>query len=110
MCVLLSSRANPLLGLSPDHPVMVFVNPHAGSGVGRRHIRAVQRLLSRAGVPARFICTNSAQEMAFHARAAIGAGGALLFVMGGDGTLQALVNAVHGSDVILGVLPAGGGN
>lgn len=30
--------------------------------------------------------------------------------MGGDGTFQALVNSVYGSEVMIGILPAGGGN
>jgi diacylglycerol kinase (ATP) len=34
----------------------------------------------------------------------------LLLAMGGDGTFQALVNAAFGADVLLGVLPSGGGN
>jgi diacylglycerol kinase (ATP) len=41
---------------------------------------------------------------------AISAGRHVLVAMGGDGTLHALVNAAYGHDVVLGVLPAGGGN
>jgi len=34
----------------------------------------------------------------------------LLLAMGGDGTFQGLANAAFGSDILLGILPAGGGN
>jgi diacylglycerol kinase (ATP) len=34
----------------------------------------------------------------------------MLFAMGGDGTFQALANAAFGADVLLSVLPLGGGN
>ena len=34
----------------------------------------------------------------------------MLLAWGGDGTLQALVNGVYGSNVMIGILPAGGGN
>jgi len=53
--------------------------------------------------------------MEVRVRAAIADGARLLFAMGGDGTVQALVNAVCGersqkSAVVIGVLPSGGGN
>lgn len=34
----------------------------------------------------------------------------VLLALGGDGTFQALVNGIYGSDVTVGILPAGGGN
>ena len=34
----------------------------------------------------------------------------MLLAMGGDGTFQALVNAAFGADVVLGIIPIGGGN
>jgi diacylglycerol kinase (ATP) len=61
-------------------------------------------------VPAEFISVGTAKDLDSHALAAIQSGKRLLFALGGDGTMQALVNATYGSDVILGVLPAGGGN
>jgi len=40
----------------------------------------------------------------------VGSGADLLFVWGGDGTIQRCVHAVAGSDVAIAILPAGGGN
>jgi diacylglycerol kinase (ATP) len=54
--------------------------------------------------------TNSARELESAARKAILQEQRLLLAMGGDGTFQALANAAFGADVVLGVLPAGGGN
>jgi YegS/Rv2252/BmrU family lipid kinase len=54
--------------------------------------------------------TNSANELESCAQAAILQGQRLLFAMGGDGTFQSLANASFGADVVLGVLPIGGGN
>ncbi len=59
---------------------------------------------------AQFVMTNSASELESCAQAAISQGEQLLFAMGGDGTFQSLVNASFGADVVLGILPVGGGN
>jgi len=55
--------------------------------------------------------TRSADDLAEKARGAVTLGYRRLFVLGGDGTFQVLLNAVSDqSGLILGVLPAGGGN
>jgi diacylglycerol kinase (ATP) len=54
--------------------------------------------------------TESCEEMESRVRAAISTGHRVFLAMGGDGTLQALVNAAQNSDALLGILPAGGGN
>src|SRR5260370_23041445 len=54
--------------------------------------------------------TTSAVELESSAQNAIAQGKNALFAMGGDGTFQALANAAFGADVLLGVLPVGGGN
>ena len=54
--------------------------------------------------------TNSAEELESSAQNAIFQKQRTLLAMGGDGTFQALANAALGADVVLGVLPIGGGN
>ena len=95
---------------SHEYPAAVFVNPRAGGGRARRCLPAIKRILVERSFPADFILTDSTDALESHARTAIQAGRRVLFAMGGDGTLQALVNVAHGRDVVLGILPTGGGN
>jgi len=57
-----------------------------------------------------FLETASATELESAARQAAEQNHRVLLAMGGDGTFQALANGVFGTDVIIGILPAGGGN
>jgi diacylglycerol kinase (ATP) len=58
-----------------------------------------------------FRVTKGADDLAAQARAGLAAGYTRILALGGDGTFQQLVNAIGVSqDVVLGVLPAGGGN
>ena len=54
--------------------------------------------------------TNTASELESCAQTAILQGEQVLLAMGGDGTFQSLANASFGADVVLGILPIGGGN
>ena len=54
--------------------------------------------------------TESPADLAQRARQAASAGYRRIFAVGGDGTFQVLLNALPASPVILGVIPAGGGN
>jgi diacylglycerol kinase (ATP) len=99
-----------LLHLSRESPAVVFVNPHAGGGLRRSRLARVKALLSARAFPVEYVFTESRKEMESRVRTAIAAGHTVLLAMGGDGTLHALVNAAYGSEVVLGVLPAGGGN
>jgi len=87
----------------------VFVNERAGGGKARDYSPSLNRS-SRA----RNFDTDSndadSKELESLAKEAIQGGERLLFAVGGDGTLQGLVNAAYGHDVVLGVIPAGGGN
>jgi diacylglycerol kinase (ATP) len=67
-------------------------------------------LLEQQGIAARFHLPENAPEMESAAKQAIAGGAKVLIAIGGDGTLQSLVNAAAGSDVVLGILPTGGGN
>jgi diacylglycerol kinase (ATP) len=58
-----------------------------------------------------FHLTESAQDLTTQAKRAAAAGYKRFLVLGGDGSFQDLVNALAGlPDVVLGILPAGGGN
>jgi diacylglycerol kinase (ATP) len=96
--------------VSTEQPALVFVNPAAGGGKGIAWLPRIKRVFEEARVPAEFVQTTAAREMAELARKAVTAGRKLLIVMGGDGTLQELVNAGRGADVVVGVIPVGGGN
>jgi diacylglycerol kinase (ATP) len=99
-----------LINLLGERPAVLFVNPHAGGGRSRRRLPQVRALLSARSFPAEFILTESSEAMESRMRSAILAGHRVLLAMGGDGTLQCLVNAAQNSEVLLGILPAGGGN
>ena len=70
----------------------------------------IKSLLAAREFPCEFVLAGSAEEMSSCVRAAISAGSRVLLAMGGDGTLQCLVNAAENSDVVLGIVPTGGGN
>jgi diacylglycerol kinase (ATP) len=96
--------------LSREFPAVVFVNPHAGAGRAGARLLEIREIFTAHKVPAEFLITESAQHLQSLARGAIADGRRLLFALGGDGTFQGLANACFGSDVLLGLLPAGGGN
>jgi diacylglycerol kinase (ATP) len=96
--------------LSREFPAMVFVNPHAGGGRAGACLLEIREFFTAHKVPAEFLITESVQHLQSLVRGALDDGRRLLFAVGGDGTFQGLVNACFGSDVLLGLLPAGGGN
>jgi diacylglycerol kinase (ATP) len=93
-----------------ESSVTVFVNSIAGGGRSRSCLLPIQKLFESFHVDAQFVMTNCAAELEASAQDAISHGQRRLFAMGGDGTFQALANAAFGADVVLGVLPVGGGN
>jgi diacylglycerol kinase (ATP) len=101
--------ADPL-NVSREYPAVIFVNAQAGGGKGRRCLPEIKSLLAAREFPCEFVLAGSAEEMGSCVRAAISAGNRVLLAMGGDGTLQCLVNAAQNSDVVLGIVPTGGGN
>jgi diacylglycerol kinase (ATP) len=96
--------------ISSKAPAVVFVNPHAGGGLRRRRLASIKALLTARSFPVEYVFTEGREGVESRVRMAISAERHVLIAMGGDGTLHALVNAAYGSEVVLGVLPAGGGN
>jgi diacylglycerol kinase (ATP) len=96
--------------ISRELPAVVLVNPDAGGGRAGAVLPEIREVFASRKIPAEFRITDSALNLESFARGAMHDGRRLLFVLGGDGTFQVLANACFGNDVVLGVLPAGGGN
>jgi len=97
--------------LSTQVPDLVLANPTAGGGLARDALPRLQRFALEKQWRAEFRSAESSAEFAQIAREEAAAGRERIFALGGDGTFQALLNAVAGNaSVSIGVLPAGGGN
>jgi diacylglycerol kinase (ATP) len=96
--------------VSREFPAVVFVNPAAGGGRAGAHLPRIRELFETHALPTEFVSTTSTQDLEARAHECIGSGHRFLLTMGGDGTFQGLANAAFGSDILLGILPAGGGN
>ena len=96
---------------SSNPSVVVLANPAAGGGRAGEALPSLRRFASNARWNAEFQVAASAQDLALRAREAAADGARQIFVLGGDGTFQVLLNAIElPSKVTLGILPAGGGN
>lgn len=104
----MTAPTEPLL-VSSDTTVLVFVNRIAGRGV-HAYLHRLRDVFESLHISAQFLETGSASELESASRQAVVEGHRLLLAMGGDGTFQALANGAFGSDAIIGILPAGGGN
>jgi diacylglycerol kinase (ATP) len=92
-------------------PDLILANPTAGGGLGREALPRLKAFASEKHWSAEFRSAGSSAEFAQIAREEAEAGRERIFALGGDGTFQALLNAVAGNtNVSIGVLPAGGGN
>ncbi|MFU8871499.1 diacylglycerol kinase [Micromonospora sp. SL4-19] len=96
--------------LVPPGPVAVLANPTAGRG---RHRGLLPRLLDRledAGRPVRLLAAGTPEEAEAACHAAVADGAGALVAVGGDGTIHRALQAVAGTAVPFGPIPAGTGN
>lgn len=96
--------------VSREFPAVVFVNPAAGGGRADAYLQRIRKFFKTRALPTEIVSTTSTEDLEARARERIGRGYRFLLTMGGDGTFQGLANAAFGSDILLGILPAGGGN
>jgi diacylglycerol kinase (ATP) len=100
-----------LSSFSSQVPDLILANPTAGGGLGREALPRLKAFASEKHWSAEFRSAESLAEFVQIAHDEAATGRARIFALGGDGTFQALLNAVAGNtDVSIGVLPAGGGN
>jgi diacylglycerol kinase (ATP) len=94
-----------------DQPDLLLVNPAAGGGRAAAAVSHLKELANRRGWNVDICLTQSPQDLVAKARQAADTGRKRVLVLGGDGSFQLLVNALACySQIILGVIPAGGGN
>jgi YegS/Rv2252/BmrU family lipid kinase len=96
--------------VAPFDRAVVFTNANAGHGKSRKFLPALKQEFQKHAIIAQFQETSSRSDLESQAAQAIQNGERVLLAVVGDGTLQGLVNAANGRDVLLGVIPAGGGN
>jgi len=90
--------------------IAVLLNPVAGRGRHAELLPGVLETLRGAGRQVCELAATSGDEAVAACRAAVADGAAALVAVGGDGTLHAALQAVAGTRVPLGVVPAGTGN
>jgi diacylglycerol kinase (ATP) len=92
--------------------VTVIVNPVAGPrrDRARRRVVVAERALAAHGASGTVTLTEGPGHALELARAAVGAGAALVCAWGGDGTVNEVARALVGSGTALGIVPAGSGN
>jgi diacylglycerol kinase (ATP) len=91
-------------------PVAVLMNPTAGRGRHRGTLPAVLERLAAAGHPVEPVPAESGAQAGKACQAAVDAGAAALVAVGGDGTVHLALQAVAGTGVPFGIVPAGTGN
>ena len=88
----------------------LLFNPTARGGRARRLLAPVLRRLREGGAEVSVIVGTTAADALDRARLAVAAGPDALVAFGGDGLVHLAVQAVAGTGVPLGIIPAGTGN
>lgn len=88
----------------------IIVNPVAGGGRTLTIWQNIERQIKKLGVDYSFIFTQGVGDATELAKAAVRDGFKKIFVVGGDGTLNEVVNGIELNQVTLGIIPTGSGN
>jgi diacylglycerol kinase (ATP) len=90
--------------------VWLIANPQAGGGRGARHASVVARALQQAGIPCRLVQPTSAGDSTAVASSAVRAHARAVIACGGDGTVHAVLQAMVGTPVPMGMVAGGSGD
>ncbi|MFW6092123.1 MAG: diacylglycerol kinase [Actinomycetota bacterium] len=94
----------------PVRDVVLLVNPTANGGRGAALAGVATDRLTAAGLGVRQLVGRDARESQDMAYEAAASGADALVVVGGDGMVHLALQAVGGTEVPFGVIPAGSGN
>jgi YegS/Rv2252/BmrU family lipid kinase len=90
--------------------VLVLVNPKSGTGGTHRYISAIEKVWDTPENDVSFQFSQSAGDGTGKVRRAIERGTGTILVVGGDGMVNSIGCELVGTNVRLGVIPAGSGN
>jgi diacylglycerol kinase (ATP) len=90
--------------------VVALTNPLSGHGAAIRAAQLAIARLHRRGVEVVEIIGDDAQDARFLAAAAVEKGADALMATGGDGVVSNALQVLAGTDIPLGIVPAGTGN
>ncbi len=93
-----------------DRDIALLTNPTAGKGRGARYRDVAMARLRAAGLTVRNLTGRDADEAQDLAHQAVADGVDALVIVGGDGMAHIAVQAVAGTGIPLGLVPAGTGN
>lgn len=90
--------------------VLFIVNPIAGKGNAKTIVPIIEKICREKDIVYEIIYTKSPKNGTEIAIDGVKKGFERIIAVGGDGTLNEVLNGVVGSEVALGIIPAGSGN
>jgi len=100
----------------PESRWMIIVNPNSGVQKGTKEWPKINRIIEKEGVDHDFLFTEHRDHAIHLARKSIEKGYRKIVVVGGDGTLNEVLNGIFlqqtcpVQDIIMGMIPIGTGN
>jgi YegS/Rv2252/BmrU family lipid kinase len=100
----------------PGKEWFTIVNPNAGNGKGKKDWDRISALFARENIPISMRFTERKCQAIDFAREAIEAGFAKIISVGGDGTLNEVINGIFTQnkvppkEIVVGMIPVGTGN
>jgi len=90
--------------------VKIIVNPVAGKGRSLILWKRIEKKIKDLGIDYSYVITKEKEEATYLTREAQKEGFKKIFIVGGDGTINEVINGVYLKDVFLGIIPTGSGN
>jgi diacylglycerol kinase (ATP) len=90
--------------------VKIIVNPVAGGGRTKAIWQDIERQIKKLGIDYSFIFTQGVGDATGLAKLAVDEGFKKIFVVGGDGTLNEVINGIELNQATVGIIPTGSGN
>jgi YegS/Rv2252/BmrU family lipid kinase len=109
-------RNEPMVSIDEQFVWLVIVNPNAGKGKGKKDWKVIAELFLTYNLPYVHVFTESHNHATKLAREGIEKGYRNIIVVGGDGTMNEVVNGIftqqicNTTDITLGMITVGTGN